>query len=221
MSMDVRGIRGILFDMDGVLVNSETYMMESAMEALLQWNVRAVKEDFRAFIGAGEARFVGGVAEKHGVPYVPEMKRLAYEIYDEKVKGKGIACPHVRETLTALKDAGFLLAVCSSADRVKVAINLRELGVETDWFTEILSGDRVEHKKPAPDIFLKAAEAMGLPPASCVVVEDAVNGILAAKAAGMRSVGITTSFTRQQLMDEAGPDEVIDDLAELSTLLIG
>ncbi|MBR7093107.1 MAG: HAD-IA family hydrolase [Clostridia bacterium] len=212
--------KAVLFDMDGVLVNSEEWMMKSAVEALEEWGVHASKQDFRPFIGAGEARFVGGVAEKYGVPYVPEMKTRAYQVYGRNVAGQHIACPHVRETIQALRADGWRIAVCSSADVVKVRINVRQLGMTFDDFDLVLSGDSVERKKPFPDIFLRAAADLCVPPERCVVVEDAVNGILAARAAGMRSIGMTTSFTAEQFRQLAEPTYIVDDLAEIPPLLV-
>ena len=210
--------KAILFDMDGVLVNSEEWMAKSAIEALEHWGVHAVKEDFRPFVGAGEARFVGGVAEKYGVPYVVEMKALAYEIYGRNVQGQGIACPNVKSTIERLKADGWLVAVCSSADEVKVRININAIEMAFEDFDVVLSGNSVERKKPFPDIFLKAAEQLGVEPSACVVIEDAVNGIQAANAAGMRSIGITTFFTRERLLQE-NPTFVIDDLSEIPALV--
>ena len=78
----------------------------------------------------------------------------------------------------------------------------------------IVTGSDVERKKPAPDIFLKAAEKAGLEPRFCIVAEDAIAGIMAAKAAGMRAVGVTTSFSADELK-KAGADVVTDSLSYL------
>ena len=90
---------------------------------------------------------------------------------------------------------GLKLAVASSADRMKVEGNLRALKLPPDTFHALVVGEDVTHKKPAPDIFLEAARRLGLDPSACLVIEDAVSGVAAAKAAGCRCLGITTSFT--------------------------
>ena len=207
--------KAILFDMDGVLVVSETYSMESTIEALTHWGIHATREEFAPFVGMDEAGYIGGVSRLHGVPFEPAMRTLTYQLYDQKVRGQNIACPHVRETLEQLRRDGWKLAVCSSAHSSKVRINIRELGLRDDAFDVILTGGMVERLKPFPDVFLTAAGQLGVAPARCVVVEDAVSGIRAAKAAGMFSVGMTTFFTAQQLREQAAPTAIVDDLLQL------
>lgn len=217
--IDKSAIKAVLFDMDGVLVDSEHYMRESAKEALRLWNVEAVDSDFTEFIGAGEDKFVGGVAEKHGVRYVTEMKDIAYKIYGERVSSVNIACDGAKDIVRELKSRGYKTAVCSSADIVKVKINIKSIGLTNDDFDLVLSGSMVERKKPFPDIFLEAAKQLGVNAESCVVIEDAINGIQAAKAASMQNIAVTTSFTREELDEKASPNLIIDKLSELSDAL--
>ena len=93
------------------------------------------------------------------------------------------------------------MAVASSADLVKVNINLEEIGLERALFMAVVTGLDIEHKKPAPDIFLKAAKLVGTEPGHCLVVEDAISGVTAGKAAGARVLALTTSFTSEELSD--------------------
>ena len=104
-------------------------------------------------------------------------------------------------------EQGILLAVATSADEVKLDVNLREMGLEKRQFDALVNGVEIKHKKPAPDIFLEAACRLGVEPSECVVFEDAITGVQAAKTAGARCIGITSSFTPEQLL-EAGADEV-------------
>lgn len=217
--IDKNVIKAVLFDMDGVLVNSEHHMRESAKDALRLWNIEAVDSDFTEFIGAGEDKFVGGVAEKHGVKYVTEMKHIAYKLYGERVSEASIAFDGAKQIVRELKARGYKTAVCSSADLVKVEINIAAIGLTNDDFDLVLSGSMVERKKPFPDIFLEAARQLGVDAESCVVIEDAVNGVQAAKSASMQNVAVTTSFTRQELIDKIAPDAIIDKLSELADIL--
>jgi HAD superfamily hydrolase (TIGR01509 family) len=86
------------------------------------------------------------------------------------------------------------VAVASSADRIKVVANLQKIGLPLESWDAVVTGENVQQKKPAPDIFLFAAQSLGVPPAECVIVEDAVNGIQAARAAGMRCVAVAHTF---------------------------
>ena len=82
-----------------------------------------------------------------------------------------------------------------------VAGNLREIGLPPSTFDVVVHGDQVARKKPAPDIFLEATRRLGLEPSSCLVIEDAISGIAAAKAAGARCLAVTTSFPPERLAE--------------------
>jgi HAD superfamily hydrolase (TIGR01509 family) len=204
--------RAVIFDMDGVLVDSEPVILAAAIAGLAEYGVSAQPDDFKPFVGAGEVRFIGGVAEKYGVLYRAEMKDRVYEIYLQIVDGKLKLYPHVNESLHRLHAAGWRLAVASSADRVKVDANLRVARIETELFQVVLSAEDVQHKKPDPEIYLLAAERLGIAQANAIVVEDAVNGIRAAHAAGMRCLALTTTFA-EELLEQEHPEWIVADLA--------
>ena len=211
-------IAAIIFDMDGVLVDSEPVITKAARLALLEYGVVAQDADFHPFTGMGEDRFIGGVAEKHGVPYQLAMKRRTYEIYLDIVDNEIGTYPGIPGLLRALRGMGLKTAVASSADAVKVRANLPAAGIDTDLFDVLCSGEDVVHKKPAPDIFLLAAQKLGIPPQACLVLEDALSGIQAAKAAGMMCVAIATSFPEARLLT-AGADAVLRQTMDLSDWL--
>ena len=193
-------LRAVIFDMDGVLVDSEPFICEAAIRMFAEHNLIVSEEDFIPFVGAGEDRYIGGVAEKYGFPIdIPKDKARTYEIYGEIVKGRIEPLPGVHDFISNARKHGLKLALASSADLIKIQINLSEIGIASDTFDAVVSGLDVEKKKPNPDIFLAAAEKIGVFPAECLVVEDAVNGVAAAKAAGMRCLGLTTSFTALDL----------------------
>ncbi|HLP75052.1 MAG TPA: HAD-IA family hydrolase [Bacteroidales bacterium] len=211
-------IKGVLFDMDGVLVDTEEYICRAAMMMFREKGIVANESDFKPFTGMGENRYIGGVAEKYGVPYSDEMKARTYEIYAQLVKGKLSPLTGAKEFIARCMEKGLKLAVASSADSVKVEVNLRESGIGKKVFGTIVNGLDVKNKKPAPDIYLKAAEELGLDPAGCLVVEDAVSGVKAGKAAGCRCLAVTTSFSAAELHEadwvfsslKDVPDEVIN-----------
>lgn len=209
--------RALLLDMDGVLVDSEELMSACAIDALGEWGVIAVREDFEEFIGAGEDKFIGGVAQRHGVDYDTAMKDRAYALYAERATS--IAFPGVCETLHSLKKQGFKLGVCSGADRVKVLINIRAIGLPEDFFDFMVSGGEVKLNKPHPDIFLLGMNRLGLTPTDCIVVEDSLNGIRAAQRAGMRAIAVTSSFSEDELKAQVNPDVIIDDIRSLPSIL--
>lgn len=213
---------GIIFDMDGVLCDSEHFICEAACAMFKRRFGQEVRpEDFIPFVGAGENRYLGGVAEKYGILLdMPADKNLTYAIYLEIIKGRLAPLPGVREFIARCRAMRMKLAVASSADRIKVEGNLAEIGIGFDTFDAVVTGSDVERKKPDPEVFLKAAAKMGLPADRCLVVEDAPNGIQAARAAGARCLGLTTSFPAQVLLS-AGADHTAPDLAGVEDKVLG
>lgn len=207
-------LKGILFDMDGVLVDSEKYICEAAIRMFSEHCVYVEPEDFLPFVGSGENRYLGGVAQKYNFPFELETdKARTYEIYADLVKGKLKPLNGVLSFIAECRAQGLKLAVATSADKVKMEINLREIGIPAETFDATINGLEVENKKPDPEIFVKAAAKLGLKPDECLVVEDAVNGVKAAKAAGCKCLGLTTSFSPDELSEA---DWIAKDLGEVS-----
>lgn len=212
----VSSIQCVIFDMDGVLCDSEPFIAEAGVRMFAERHRVAIKpEDFRPFVGTGEERFLGGVAEKYGVALdMPADKDRTYAIYLDIIRGRLHPLPGVAEFIAACRRRGLKLAIATSADRVKLDGNLREIGLSPDMFDACITGNQVRRKKPAPDIFLAAARKAQIAPAMALVFEDAPNGIQAAQAAGMRALGITSSFSAGVLM-AAGADWTAPDLGHV------
>jgi len=210
--------KAILFDMDGVLIESEFLMRHSAIQALAEWGIQAKHEDFREFTGMGEDMFVGGVAQKYGHTYTYDMKDRAYDYFGAQVKELAHVPEGVKEMLMALHEKGLVMAVCSAADLRKVRYNIQAIGVDESIFSALVTGSDVERKKPFPDIYLKGAELIGMNPEDCLVVEDAVSGIKAAHAAGMDAVGVPTTFSKEELEARVAPEYLLNEIKELTNL---
>jgi HAD superfamily hydrolase (TIGR01509 family) len=199
--------------MDGVLVLSEPFIAAAATQMFAEKGFTVTADEFRPFIGAGEDRFIGGVAEARGIPLDPARdKARTYTIYDERIRDKLRPLPGVREFVATCRQRGLKLAVASGSDTVKVEANLREIALPRALFDAIVTGSDVTRKKPAPDIFLEACRRLALKPTGCLVIEDAVNGVRAAKAAGARCLALTTSFAANELADA---DWTAPDLAHV------
>ena len=210
--------KAILFDMDGVLIESEFLMRHSAIQALAEWGIEAKHEDFVEFTGMGEDKFVGGVAEKYGHTYTFDMKERSYDYFGQQVKEMAHVPEGVRDMLMALHQKGIVLAVCSAADLRKVRYNIQAIGVDESIFSALVTGSDVERKKPFPDIYLKGAALVGIDPKDCLVVEDAISGIQAAHAAGMDAVGVPTTFSKEELEARVHPEYMLNEIKELTGL---
>ena len=121
--------------------------------------------------------------------------------------------------LHTLRARGYRLAVCSSADRVKVLMNLSAIGAEESLFDQLVTGTDIKNPKPDPEIYLTGAASLGLAPSECIVVEDAPSGIRAAHAAGIEAIGLATSFPADYLRQQAQPEYLLPDLKSILTLL--
>jgi HAD superfamily hydrolase (TIGR01509 family) len=208
----MRGTKAVLFDMDGVLVDSEEFIRRSAVMMFAEKGQSVTAQDFIPYTGMGENRFLGGVAEKYGVTLdIDRDKARTYEIYGEITRGKLVALPGVSEVLSLCKTRGLLCAVATSADRVKMEINLRQIGIPDNAFDVKVYADMIKHKKPHPEVYLTAAGMLGVEPSACLVVEDAPSGLEAGHAAGMKCLALTTSFPADEL---SSADWIIGDLSD-------
>lgn len=198
--------------MDGVLLDSEEYITRAGVMMFAEKGFEVLPSDFKPFTGMGENRFLGGVAEKYGIPFELEKdKARAYAIYAEITRGRLSPLTGVRGFILQCRKKHLKLAVATSADEIKMRINLRETGLGEELFDALVNGLEVEHKKPHPEIYLLAARRLALEPKECLVVEDAISGMKAARAAGCRCLAITSSF-RAEEFDQA--DWIVKDLSE-------
>ena len=205
--------RAVIFDMDGVLVDSEPLINAAAIAMFKEKGLVVQPTDFLPFVGAGENRYIGGVAEKYHFPLdLPAAKKRTYEIYLDLVPSQLEVFPGAYQLVLDCRKAGLLVAVASSADQIKVFANVQKLGLPPEFWDAVVVADDVKHQKPAPDIFLAAAKKLNAKPSTCVVVEDAVNGIEAAKAAGMRCVAIASTFPAERLQ---AADVVRDKISQV------
>jgi beta-phosphoglucomutase len=207
-------LRGVIFDMDGVLCDSEPFIYEASRRMFVEtYGVNPKEEDFFPFVGAGEDRFIGGVAEKYGIRLDAERdKARTYAIYLEIIRGKLQPLPGVGEFVRRCRERGLKIAVASAADAIKVAGNLSQISLAADTFDAIVTGSDVRRKKPDPEIFLAAAGRLGLKAEDCLIVEDAPNGLRAGKAVGAACLGLTTKFDAK-ILRAAGADWTASDLA--------
>lgn len=185
-------IRGaVLWDMDGTLVDSEEYHWRSWKETLDQAGVSITHQQFLASFGQrNDAILTKWLGESGNAETIRKIGDAKEERYRELVRLEGLSpLPGAAEWLERLKQEGWPQAIASSAPRRNVEAVLDALGFR-DLFQAAVAAEDVRAGKPAPDVFLAAAERLGAEAERCVVVEDAPAGIEAARRAGMRSIGV-------------------------------
>ncbi len=201
--MSSRAFDALVFDMDGVLCDSEPFIAAAAAEALRRrYGITVTRDDFAPFIGAGDDRFILGGAEVHGVSADLAIdKPLTYEIYLAMVAVSLQPVPGVHAFLDEARAAGLRLALATGSDRPKLQGNLDAIGIGEQAFEVVVSAEDITRKKPDPETFLAAIARLGLPAERCLVVEDARNGVLAGRAAGCSVLGITSTLSAEVLRD--------------------
>ncbi len=216
---DKNYIKYIIFDMDGVLINSESVCTKSAIAALSEVGITAIPEDFEPYIGAGEDKFIIEICKKQKKENLIDiaLPRL-YELFAKFVFEDILVYPSAHKLIAKLRERGFHPAIASSSAADKLAVSLEAAKISPDWFDVIISGSDVSQKKPSPEIYFTAMDELDADPEECIVIEDALNGIRAAKASGAFCFAVTTSFDRQALEKEC-PDFIGDDIIELLNVL--
>lgn len=214
MSSGAQPLFGAIFDWDGVIIDSGTLHAQSWRLLAAELGKEIAPDSFIRGFGMKSARII---AEIHGWAHDPaEIARLENRkeaLYREIVARSDIApLPGVVEWLAQLRDAEVPCAVASSTHRLNIDAVLDRIGLK-DAFRTIVSAEDVEHGKPSPEVFAKAAERLGMHAARSVVFEDAHVGIEAGHAAGMKVVAVTTTHPTEQL---SAADLVVRRLDELT-----
>jgi beta-phosphoglucomutase len=182
----------VIFDMDGVLVDSEPLYDQATTLFLRDFGVEADSAFYDRLRGLTLPAVWGSLKDRYALPQ--PLAELAAEssrrldLFFAELPGLE-PMPGARELVAALRTEGVALAVASSSRRSRVELLLRRLGLEPA-FAAVVSGDDVERGKPDPEIFLAAADRLDVAPARCAVLEDADRGVRAALAAGMRCVAL-------------------------------
>jgi HAD superfamily hydrolase (TIGR01549 family) len=190
-------IRGIIFDMDGVIIDSNHVHYENWNSVFKkEFSVEIPKEEFGRQLGRSGRHFTEHFISRYGLKStVDDLKPMIFARFDELQKEIGLK-PGCLDTLKMLKPY-YKIALATGAGKDWALTLMKRLDV-ISYFDYIIGGDEVAEAKPHPDIFLKAAEGLKLRPEECIVVEDAELGILAAKKANIHVVSIPDEFTRQQ-----------------------
>lgn len=208
-------MNAFIFDMDGVLFANSDFHIEAWIVYARKFGREITEEDVRSRLGWNNRDYMRFVFNRE-----PTEEEVEHSVVDKEEVYRNICRAHLvhpeglLEWLEAARAAGIRLGVATSAPTDNVCFTLDGLDIRK-YFEVVVDATQVQKSKPDPAIYLKAAEQLGVPPANCIVFEDAIAGIQSGKAAGMTVIAITTSYPADVLKQHA-PDAVIESFTDLA-----
>jgi HAD superfamily hydrolase (TIGR01509 family) len=182
-------MNAVIFDCDGVLVDSEPLSIAAWTTVLARYGYEATEHDFQHCLGRTRRATLAYFASRHRLPDLGAVDAAVQSELDRIIDSELEAFPDAVEAVRELALLGIPLAVASSSRRDELDRKLQRTGL-VRYFDVSVAGDEVAAGKPAPDLFLAASDRLGIAPDRCLVIEDSVAGVDAAAAAGMRAVAV-------------------------------
>jgi beta-phosphoglucomutase family hydrolase len=209
---------GVIFDMDGVLVDSKEAHYQAWKRLGEEIDVPCPRDVFERTFGMHNNQIIPiWLGDELQLAEVERLSRRKEEVFREVASGNVMPLEGVVDLVKSLHDNGFSLAVGSSGPLPNVELVLDLLGVR-ELFSALSTGDEVHHGKPHPEVFLIAARKLGISPERCVVIEDAPQGVEAARAAGAIAVAVTSTRPAADLQEA---DLVVPSLNDLTAAQLG
>ena len=211
--------KGFIFDLDGTLALSQDIHYLAYSRVFSEYGVKYAKmEDQTKYAGKGAEKTFKAVFARHGKPLTSnEVQKFATkkrDLYMQLIENTDVdEVPGIKKFLKTANEKGIKVIIATGSRHEAAKIILEKTNL-TKYFDKVLASTDVKNSKPAPDIFLKAAEELKLKPEDCIVFEDATMGILAAKEANMYCIGLATGLSKEEL-EKAGADMTINDYNEL------
>lgn len=212
-------MKAVIFDMDGVIIDSEPVHFRLETRMLSELGLNLPLEEHESFLGTSSYEFFETLKKRYLLSAsVEALVTEERERYMEQLQSIELPLiPGIPELVRTLHTEGFPLAVASSAPHEQIDLVMTKSGLG-HFFPVRISGDDVMRSKPDPGIFLKTAEALNTPPASCWVLEDSANGIAAARAAGMHAIAYCAPSAPSQ--DLSAAEAVVNSITEVRNLIL-
>lgn len=207
-------IKAIIFDLDGVIIDSEPLHCKADNQLLTELGIDAPENYFDRFVGwTNEAMWEAIKNDYHITEFIHELTEMQMPIKLNLLQeGDYKVIPGIVELLEEIKTMHIPTAIASSSPKLFIQAAIEKLGLK-QYFSVILSGEEVKRSKPEPDIFLKAAELLNVNPSECLVLEDSKSGTAAAKKAGMKCIGYQNVNSGEQDLSKA--DLIVYEIKEI------
>lgn len=211
--MEVAYLKAIIFDMDGVIINSEPLHFELERELLEELGGNISQEEHENFVGTTDYHMWSTLKNRFNIEYsVDEIIEIKKERFVANVHRIELV-ENFKEFMLTLHDEGYLLGLASSNNRRAINSIIKMFELDS-YLSFTISGEEVINGKPDPEIFLTAAKKINVKPSECLVIEDANTGVAAAKAADMKCIGLKNPSSGDQDLSQA--DLIIDNFNELT-----
>ncbi len=205
-------VKAVIFDLDGTLVDSEGVMREATKRAFRRVGVIVHKKELVRYLGRGAKIYVECIARNHRVRrFTKQILRNRDRFFLRLGKHGMKPFKGAKELIAKCKQKRLKVAVATSARRDKMLFDLHKAKISPKLFNTIVTGSDIIRFKPDPQIFRVTTKRLKVNPKDCVIIEDAPSGVHAAKALGIRCIGVTHSVPKAKL-ERAGADLVVDSL---------
>lgn len=217
--MSKNNIQAIIFDMDGVIIDSEALHIEAEKQTLKDHSIIIPDSEWQRFKGTTYEWMYQYIIDHFTDGSITAEKLVKHTeyIYLKTAAKKLKLIPGAKEYLKIIKKTDKKVALTTSSKKRLQTLAFDKFHLHP-YFDVVVTGDNIKNGKPHPEPYLKTIEKLGIPGSHCVVIEDSKNGIISAKTAGCIVVGITTSFPKNDLL-KAGADYTINTFAELYDIL--
>lgn len=207
-------MKAVIFDMDGVIIDSEPIHFEVDMQTMRDLGFNISSEELEKYVGTTNEYMFTDLKNRYNINQsIEEIINYKVEIAKNKVIESDLEpIEGIKELLLDLKNKNISTAIASSSPRNFIDVVVSKFNLR-DYFNFIVSGEEVDNGKPAPDIYIETAKKLGLHPEECTVIEDSRNGVLAAKAAGMKCIGFQNVNSGNQDLSKA--DNIVKSITEI------
>lgn len=211
------GPKAVIWDMDGVIVDTASIHYGAWRDAFARWGIAYTEELFRRSFGQRNDTIIGRAMGEVSPELIKAISEEKESLYRQRAPCHLRPLPGALGLLRALREQGFRMAIASSAPMENIEMVMSSLNIR-DCFDALVSAREVHKGKPDPEVYLVAAQKLGVIPQRCVVIEDAVAGVEGARAGGMKAIAVTNTHPREKL---AQADLVVDSLKEVDAAMVG
>ena len=181
-------MQAVIFDMDGTLIDTERVSQAAWRRAAQDFRIEIPERILHAFVGCSIPNAMNMIDDEFGDPaFTERLFNRRHEIFDATWEDELELKPGAAEAVAAVRERGLAVALATSSVRDRAITSMERLGL-MELFDAAVFDEDIEHHKPAPDVYLVAADHLGVEPTRCVTVEDSFNGVRAGAAAGMRTI---------------------------------